>query len=430
MRKSIFINVGFLAVSNILVRILGMVYKVWLAKEISPVALGIYQLAMSVYGVFIVPVATGLPNATNRLCAKYASKNQEKGVLAGAISIGIIPAVISSLILFLGKDFIANTFLHSPSASKVVLALIPAVSFGALASIYAGYLHAKGKSICPAAFEIIEQIGKIAFAIILVRLFVKTEDASQAALPALAVGFGGIVSFCLMSLACGKIDFKQAAHKRELLENAYPPTLARLGTSLLHLCTTTILPICLVHYGLSEETALSQYGILTSMAYPVVFVPMTVISAMCVVILPEIARNLKSVKIIKKKFVLSLLVSFGITAVFSVLLILFGPYFAKEVFNQPLAGKFMVMLVPSVIFLGLSHMCRTTLNGIGKQKTLMVTSIIDGAFGVILTFLLARKFGIYGFVMGNCIQDALAFLINFSLCISYFRKEKKITKAL
>ena len=72
-----FFNMGVLALSNIIVRFIGMAYKVWLAKEISPVALGIYQLAMSVYSVFITPVASGLPNATSRLCAKYLKDKKE-----------------------------------------------------------------------------------------------------------------------------------------------------------------------------------------------------------------------------------------------------------------------------------------------------------------------------------------------------------------
>lgn len=82
----------------------------------------------------------------------------------------------------------------------------------------------------------------------------------------------------------------------------------------------------------------------------------------------------------------------------------------------------MVMLIPSIIFLGLSQVARTVLNGLGKQKTLMITSIIDGSIGFILTVVLASKFGIYGFILGNCIQDLLAFITNFILCFIAIKK--------
>ena len=83
----------------------------------------------------------------------------------------------------------------------------------------------------------------------------------------------------------------------------------------------------------------------------------------------------------------------------------------------------MVMLIPSTIFMGLNQICRTTVMGLGKQKTLMVTSIIDGLIGLGLTLLLVRRFGIYGFILGNCLQDMLAFSLNFFFCIFYLKKE-------
>ncbi len=424
MRKRLFFNMGMLSVSNILVRLMGMVYKVWLAKEISPVALGLYQLAMSVYSVFITPVASGLPNATSRLSAKYLKDKKEKSVLASAVKIAGYPLIISALLLFTGKDIIAGLFLHDKNAGGVILSLIPAVTLGALAALPCGVLHAKGRSYLSAIFEIIEQIGKIAFAFLLLGIFKNASDEKQAMLPVLAVSFGGILSFIMHFVAVKGVDLRLDGYKKELLENAVPPTVARLGTSLLHLGTTTILPIGLMAYGLTKEAALSQYGILTSMAYPVVFVPMTVIGALCVVILPEIAKNLNNKKIIKRKASLAFCVAFLVTGIFSVILFLFAPWFSIRFFKQPLAGRFMVMLIPSVIFLGLSQVSRTVLNGLGKQKTLMLTSVIDGSVGLILTYILVWRFGIYGFVVGNCIQDILAFILNFSLYLYHIRKIK------
>lgn len=417
-----FFNMSALALSNIFVRFIGMAYKVWLAKEISPVALGIYQLAMSVYSVFITPVASGLPSATSRLCAKYLRDKKEKTVLASSIKIAIYPLIISALLLFLGKDIIAGLFLHNKNAGNVVLALIPAVTLGAVAALPCGYLHAKGKTYLSAFFEIIEQLGKIIFVFLLVGLFKNSTDEIQATLPVLAVSFGGVLSFLMHFFAVKGVNFNESGFRKEILENAIPPTVARLSTSILHLGTTTILPLGLVAFGLTKEAALSQYGILTSMAYPVVFVPMTVIGALCVVILPEIAKNLGNKKVIKRKFLQAFFISLLITCAFSLLLLLFAPWFAIKFFKQELAGRFMVVLIPSVIFLGLSQVSRTVLNGLGKQKTLMLTSTVDGMFGLLLTYIFVWRFGIYGFILANCIQDLLAFIMNFSICLYQIKR--------
>lgn len=421
MKKRLFFNMGMLSLSNVIVRFVGMVYKVWLAKEISPIALGIYQLAMSVYSVFITPVASGLPNATSRLCAKYLKVGKEKNVLASAIKTAFYPLAISALLLFAGKDIIAGIFLHDKTAGNVVLALIPAVTLGALAALPCGLLHAKEKSYFSAIFEIVEQFGKIIFAFILIKMLKNATYQIQAMIPVLAVSFGGFISFFMHFGAVKGVDLKLKGFSKEILENAYPLTFARLGTSILHLGTTTILPIGLMAYGLTKEAALAQYGILTSMAYPVVFAPMTVIGALCVVTLPEIAKNLDNAKAIRYKFTQTFIIALIVTSIFSALLFLFAPWFSIRFFNNPTAGRFMVMLIPSVIFLGLSQVLRTMLNGLGKQKTLMITSVIDGSLGLLLTYILVWRFGIYGFVLGNCIQDFLAFIMNFFICIYHIK---------
>lgn len=141
-------------------------------------------------------------------------------------------------------------------------------------------------------FEIIEQISKILFGIAVISLFASGNTSQDAALAALAVSFGGVLSFIMLFACCGKIKKTGPDYTRELLQNALPPTLSRFATTLLHLGTTTILPLGLMAWGLSKEAALSQYGILTSMAYPVVYMPLTVIGALCVVLLPEVAKNL------------------------------------------------------------------------------------------------------------------------------------------
>lgn len=413
---------GILALSNIIVRIIGMLYKVWLAKEISPVALGLHQLSMSVYSVFITPVASGLPNATSRLCAKYLKNNQEENVLASAFKTAFVPLFVSLILLLLFPNTISRLFLHQDNAKIVILALIPAVTLGGLASLPQGMLHAKSKSYLSGIYEIIEQLFKILVAVILVRILKNENTIVQAALPNIAISAGGILSFILLFSTVKGVNLKKGGYSKELLQNALPPTFARLGTSLLHLGTTTILPLCLIAYGLTKESALSQYGILTSMAYPVVFAPMTIIGALCVVVLPEIAKNLNNKKVIIYKTKSSFKIALLITVIFSVLVFLFAPYLAKSFFKQEMAGTFMVMLIPSIIFLGLSQVARTILNGLGKQKTLMVTSIIDGCFGFLLTYFLVRKFGIYGFILGNCVQDFLAFIINFILCFKEIKK--------
>ena len=63
----------------------------------------------------------------------------------------------------------------------------------------------------------------------------------------------------------------------------------------------TSLPNALRRYGLDHSTALSVYGVLTGMAFPLVFFPNALTSSVSILLLPEISANMSSNKITKIK---------------------------------------------------------------------------------------------------------------------------------
>ncbi|MBP5662388.1 MAG: oligosaccharide flippase family protein, partial [Clostridia bacterium] len=138
MKKRTVFNIGALTASNLTVRVLGMFYKMWLAQCLSPVSLGLMQLALSVCAFFITPVASGLPNAVSRLAAKHAG--EEKRVLSSSLRLAVPLVLFLCLLLFCGKNLLASLFLHDAGAGNILLCLLPVIAFGSLAALPAGYL--------------------------------------------------------------------------------------------------------------------------------------------------------------------------------------------------------------------------------------------------------------------------------------------------
>lgn len=416
------LNVGVQSVGNVFVRFLGMAYKLWLAKMLSPVSLGLFQLSMSLYSVFIAPVASGLPSAVSRLSAREEKNGKEENVLYSAISLTRVVAIILGILLLVFCKPLAKLFLHSKSAYPICIALIPAIVLGGSATVREGYLHAKGKSFLNAIFTMCEQVVKVVAGIVIITAFARGDEVFDATLVIWAISVGALFSFVCLLLATrgGK---KGKNFKKELFLNAYPPTASRLATSLLHLGTTTILPICLMMFGLSRDAALAEYGILTAMAYPVVYIPITVTGAMSVVLLPEVARTQENKKINKKVLTYAFWAMI-ISAAFCILLLLFAPFVAREFYKMPAAAEYMLALLPSVLCLGPAQMFSSALTGMGKVKNVFYLSVADGAIGLVLTFFLASSFGIFGFIAANCLQDILALLFN-SMTFFYFIKKEE-----
>lgn len=81
-KNTIWTNTALLVASNIFVRILGLGYKVWLSRTLTAESLGIYQLRMTVYMLFITPIASGLPNVTSRLSASCMARGENGAAAA------------------------------------------------------------------------------------------------------------------------------------------------------------------------------------------------------------------------------------------------------------------------------------------------------------------------------------------------------------
>lgn len=86
-KNTIWTNTALLVASNIFVRILGLGYKVWLSRTLTAESLGIYQLSMTVYMLFITPIASGLPNVISRLSASCMARG-ENGAARGVLRRG------------------------------------------------------------------------------------------------------------------------------------------------------------------------------------------------------------------------------------------------------------------------------------------------------------------------------------------------------
>lgn len=407
LRKKTVVNVGVMTVSNTFIRILAVVYKLVQAKLMSAQELGRYQLVMSIYLCLISLSASGIPNATSRLCAIKKDSAGKKDVLASARKIaGYVSVFCAFLLIFLCVP-ISSIFIHDKTQFLLCILLVPAVCLGGYSACTYGYLHAMGKSTVTAVINGIEQIIKV---IIGICLMVALRGSATAKTPLIALSLSSAIVFIVLEkMFPGGRSNKESIG--EITKMSLPQTASRISTSVLHLATVSALPVALMKSGLDSTTAMERYGILTSMAYPVVYLPNTITGAMGVLLLPEVARITEN-RAKRKKTCLFAFMALLIGTAFSVLLLLFAPFGAEKFFNNADAGRYMICLIPSVISLGTAQMFSCALTGMGKTKITFALSVADGLLGLALTVLLAGKYGIYGFIFANCVQDVMALILN------------------
>ena len=109
---------------SIATRGLGFLLKIYLSRKMSPQLLGSYQVAMSVFGVLMTFVSSGIPVVLSRNISYYYGQNDKKSIGAtvssGLIITGIICAVISFIIFFF-TDTIKKLFISDSSFNIITV---------------------------------------------------------------------------------------------------------------------------------------------------------------------------------------------------------------------------------------------------------------------------------------------------------------------
>ena len=112
-RKANFITQGIiLAAASVIVRVIGLIYRIPLARIIGDDGLGAYSNAYEVYNIALLLSTYSIPTAISKLISEREDK-KEYGNSFHLLQVGLVFAMavglFASLLLFCGADFIAKT---------------------------------------------------------------------------------------------------------------------------------------------------------------------------------------------------------------------------------------------------------------------------------------------------------------------------------
>lgn len=177
-----------------------------------------------------------------------------------------------------------------------------------------------------------------------------------------------------------------------------------------------LIPKGLVRNGLSHEAALSSYGILHSMVFPVLLFPTAILSSFSGLLIPELsdaaAQNEKErVKnIASHAFRSSLLFSFGVSGFF----LCFSNELGMLLYQSTEAGEYMRILAPLIPVMFLDSVTDAMLKGLGEQVYSMNVNILDAFLSILFVIILLPKYGITGYIITIYVTE----LVNATLSVS------------
>ena len=175
-------------------------------------------------------------------------------------------------------------------------------------------------------------------------------------------------------------------------------------------------PWGLRRFGKSSSDALSSYGILHSMALPVVMFPYAVIGAFTSLLVPEMTsfaeRGESGCALSAARRVISTTVFFGIGA--AGIFMTFWYELGMSVYSSAEAGRMIRLLAPVLPMMFLDTTVDAMLKGLGEQVYCVKVNIADAVTSLFLVLFLVPRAGIFGYIAVIYVSEA----VNASLSVS------------
>ncbi len=206
---------GILAAASLLVRVIGMLYRIPVRRIIGPVGNSYYSAAYEVYSMVLLISSFSLPLAVSKLVSARVVKGQVRSaykVLKCTLVFALLTGGAGALLVWFGADFFSAVVVNTPESSLALKVLAPTILIVAIMGAMRGYFQGLGTMIPTAVSQVLEQIVNAAVSIggawVLfsygkkVDALLTTDTAAYAygaAGSTLGTGMGALVGFLFMA---------------------------------------------------------------------------------------------------------------------------------------------------------------------------------------------------------------------------------------
>ena len=433
--KNILKTVAIITLFTIITRVSGFIFRIWMSREIGAEALGMYQIAFSMFIVLITLCCSGIPLTVSRLSAKYKALNLESSKYAmttTALLIAGLSATFLCLVILIGNKLFAMLFTEQ-SCMLILLTMLPAVVFSAVHGVIRGYLWGENDYLSVCIIELIEQYVRIIACVIALSFAYSTLEGALSASWSLTIAiFTSCLCIVFVYKKKGGKFVKPKGHFKEVLASSTPITALRFISSLLMPLISIIIPIGLVNAGYTNEQALSLFGIAIGMAYPLLFLPTTLIDSLSIALIPSLSTSLakKEFDSIKSQINNSFAFTSFIACLFIPIFSALGEPICIFLFDSALAGQFLAKASILIVPLAFNNLSSTMLNSLGFEKHTFVYFLSASALMLITLFIAPQFVGIDAIIYAVFVQVMITTLLNIRLMIKNNFVDKKTLKPL
>ena len=415
---------------SLLLRAVGVGSQVYISTRIGAEAVGVCSLIGGVSGFAVTLAMSGIQLGCTRLVSEGLGHRNGLLVhrtLTCAICHALAFGTLACALLFFSADVIGSLWLHDLRTVRSLRVIALTLPTAALSSCLAGYFVAVRRVWKSACVQVAEELLRVACTVLLLSRTVGggLESAllslalSNAIADTLACVAMVILFICdkrkHMEDRCppndegAKTSLSYAAVARRLLSVTLPVATAAYARSGLITLEHMLIPIGLERFGQAHGKALAAYGILHSMALPVVLFPCALLGSFAGLLIPELTEahvrgeHGRIRHVMGRVFLLTLTFSIGVAGV----MICFSRELGLLLYDSEEAAHYIRVLAPLIPVMYMDSATDAMLKGLGQQVYSMNVNIADASISVLLVWLLLPAYGIWGYVITIYITELL-----------------------
>ena len=441
---------SILAIASIVVRIIGIAYRIPMINIIGDEGMGYYGTAFNVYNIALLLSSYSLPLAVSKMVSVRLARKQYRNsvrILRAALVYATVVGALAAAVIWFGADFFAREVFFMPYAAFALKTLAPTVWIMAYLGVFRGYYQGQGTMVPTALSQVFEQIVNAIVSVAagswLFNQAIKVEilkgesgsgysnswGAAGGTIGTGAGAFTALVFLLLLFAAYQRTIRKKVRRDRSGSLESYGTitkilffTVVPVVVSSAIYNVNSVLDNGLLAYNFKslgmEEEFISQWGVYTGKYHLLINVPMAVSNALSSSLIPSVSRAVATGdrRMVKKKVAAAIRFSLLIAIPSAVgLTVLAGPLnnllFSGD---NDLAVQMTLYGSIAVVFYSVSTVTNAILQGIDRMRLPIVHALTALVLhlAAMEVMVLVFHMGIFSMVFANILFAVIMCFLN------------------
>lgn len=455
-----------LAAAGIIVRLIGMLYRIPLAGILGNEGNGYYSSAFSIYSILLIVSSYSLPTAVSKMVAVRMARKEYRNsakVLRVSLFYGTIVGAMGCFVLWFGADAFANDFLKMPDTRYALKTLAPTIWVIAYLGVFRGYFQGLGTMLPTAVSQILEQIINAVISIYAAsRLFkagLRTNlvhgsksfsYAFGAAGGTIGTGIGALAALVFLAFIMANyqpVMRRQAKRDKSRRRESYgqlsamlvltvmPIVMSSVAYNISTVIDNSIYGNGMASMGMTSSEIASNWGVYSGKYHLLFNIPVAIANSLSAALIPTLSRAVaernkgqvvnKISMVIRFTMIIAIPAAVGLT-------VLAGPISNLLFRGNDNAALIRMMAYGSVavVFFSLSTVTNAVLQGINHMLAPLINAVIALVLHIVFLciMLFGFKMGIYSVVYSNILFALFMCLLNGMAISRYLRYRQEFVK--